>query len=113
MSRRCSFLRRFPGGRYSVHVLSFEIQSGISLIVYFAIFIVEAFALIDAVSRPAQAFLAADKWNKQAWMIVLGLALLVQVLMSYMLMLQLIGLVAALVYVLDARPALQSVTRRR
>jgi len=94
-------------------VLSFEIQSGISLIVYFAIFIVEAFALIDAVSRPAQAFLAADKWNKQAWMIVLGLALLVQVLMSYMLMLQLIGLVAALVYVLDARPALQSVTRRR
>ena len=94
-------------------MLWFEIQSGISLIVYFVIFLLEAFALIDAVSRPAQAYLAADKWNKQAWMIVLGLALLVQILLSYSPMLQLIGLVAALVYILDARPALKSVTRRR
>ncbi|HSV37298.1 MAG TPA: DUF2516 family protein [Nocardioidaceae bacterium] len=93
-------------------MLWFEIQSGISLIVYFAIFIVEAFALIDAVSRPAQAYLAADKWNKQAWTIVLGLSVLVQILLASP-MLQLIGLVAALVYVLDARPALKSVTRRR
>ena len=36
---------------------------------------------------------------------------LVQILLPSV-MLQLIGLVAALVYVLDARPALQSVTRR-
>ena len=90
----------------------FELQSGISLIVYFAIFLVEAFAFIDAVARPAQAFVAADKLNKQAWLIILGLALLVQVLLTGSVMLSLIGLVAALVYILDARPALRSITRR-
>jgi hypothetical protein len=89
----------------------FQLQSGIMLVVYFAIFVVEAFACVDAVSRPAQAYLAADKLNKQAWMIILGLALLVQVLLASP-MLSIIGLVAALVYILDARPALQSVTRR-
>jgi len=92
-------------------VVWFQLQSGISLVVFIVIFIVEAFAMIDAVARPAQAYLAADKMNKQAWMMILGLALLVQILLPSV-MLQLIGLVAALVYILDARPALQSVTRR-
>jgi Protein of unknown function (DUF2516) len=89
----------------------FELQSGISLLVYIAILLVEAFAFIDAVARPAQAYVAADKLNKQAWLIILGLALLVRVLLASS-FLSLIGLVAALVYILDARPALQSVTRR-
>ena len=93
-------------------MLWFELQSGISLIVFFAILIVEAFAFIDAVARPAQAYVAAEKLNKQAWMMILGLALLVQILLPRAVMLSLIGLVAALVYVLDARPALQSITRR-
>jgi flagellar biosynthesis protein FlhB len=89
----------------------YDAQSLISTIVYLGIFLIEAFAFIDAISRPTQAFLAADKMNKQGWLIILGLALLVQILpISFMLML--IGLVAALVYLLDARPALRSVTRR-
>jgi hypothetical protein len=93
-------------------VLWFELQSGISLVVFLAILLIEAFAFVDAVARPAQAYLAADKLNKQAWMIILGLALLVQVILPSAVMLSLIGLVAALVYVLDARPALRSITRR-
>jgi hypothetical protein len=91
--------------------LFYDAQSLISTMVYLGIFLVEAFAFIDAVSRPAQAFLAADKMNKQGWLIILGLALLVQILPISM-MLMLIGLVAALVYILDARPALRSITRR-
>ncbi len=89
----------------------YEAQSLISLVVYLGIFLVEAFAFIDAVSRPAQAFLAADKMNKQGWLIILGLALLVQILPIGAL-LMLAGLVAALVYLIDARPALRSITRR-
>ena len=92
-------------------MLWFDLQNWVSTVVFFAIFIAEGFAMVDAVARPAQAYLAADKMNKQAWMMILGLALLVQILLPFGL-LQLIGLVAALVYVLDARPALQSVTRR-
>ncbi|HET7735997.1 MAG TPA: DUF2516 family protein [Nocardioidaceae bacterium] len=92
-------------------MLWFDLQNWLSTVVFFAIFIAEGFAMVDAVSRPAQAYLAADKMNKQAWMMILGLALLVQILLPFG-MLQLIGLVAALVYILDARPALQTVTRR-
>ena len=90
----------------------FALQSWISFIVFIGIFLVEAFAFVDAVSRPAEAYLAADKMNKQAWLIILGLALLVQVLLAGSTFLSLLGLVAALVYVLDARPALRQMTRR-
>ena len=109
VTANCVFPRR---DGYPVAVSSlFEFQSQIALVVYLGIFIVEAFAFIDAVSRPVQAYLAADKMNKQGWLIILGLALLVQVL-RFTGLLSLIGLVAALVYILDARPALRSVTRR-
>lgn len=89
-----------------------DLQFGLATIAYLGIFLVEAFAFIDAVARPAEAFVAADKMTKQAWLMILGLALLVQVLLGGALILSLIGLVAGLVYILDARPALQSVTRR-
>jgi hypothetical protein len=80
-------------------------------VVYLGIFVVEAFAFADAVTRPAPAYVAANKLNKQAWLIILGLALLVHVLLAGS-FLSLIGVVAALVYLLDARPALRELTRR-
>ena len=39
-----------------------------------AAFIVEAFALIDAIRRPAQAFVAVGKQTKQLWLIILSVA---------------------------------------
>jgi Protein of unknown function (DUF2516) len=89
----------------------FELQYGIATIISLGMLLVVAFAFVDAISRPAQAFVAADKMTKQGWMIILGLALLVQLLLAGV-FLTLIGLVAGLVYILDARPALRAVTRR-
>jgi hypothetical protein len=39
-----------------------------------AAFIVEAWAFIDAITRPAQAFVAAGKQTKVIWLIILGIA---------------------------------------
>lgn len=75
---------------------------GAFLVIFFAIVLVKLFALIDAASRPEQAFVSADKQTKQFWLVVLVLA----VVSSFLGFLSVIGLVAALVYLLDVRPAI-------
>ena len=83
-----------------------------------ALFLLHAFALADAVVRPAAAFPAVDKQTKQLWLILLSVAVawdalpvLVSgrlVFRSVMDMVVLAGTVVALVYLLDARPAVRS-----
>lgn len=80
-------------------------------------FAFKLFALIDAASRPAAAFPAADKQTKGFWLIVLGLAaawdgrfvlIYQRFIFSPLSILPIVGIVAALVYVLDARPAVRA-----
>lgn len=91
----------------------FALQSGFLMIVSLVLFAAQAWAFIDAVSRPAQAFVAADKMTKQAWMIILGVALAAHLLLwNPFSILNLAGAVAAIVYLVDARPAMRGLTRR-
>ncbi|MGQ0623593.1 MAG: DUF2516 family protein [Sporichthyaceae bacterium] len=79
---------------------------------------VHVFALLDVSLRSAAAFPAADKQTKQMWLILLGVAvawgalpaLLTQrlVFRSVFDLLVIAGTVAALVYLLDARPAVRA-----
>lgn len=75
---------------------------GAFLVIFLAIVLVKIFALVDALSRPAGAFTYAGKQTKQFWLVVLVLA----VLSTFVGFFTLIGLVAALVYLLDVRPAI-------
>ncbi len=78
-----------------------------------ALFVLQAWAFIDAVSRRPDTFVAADKLTKTAWLIILGIALVAHMLIwSPFSLLNLAGAVAAIVYIVDARPALQALTRR-
>jgi hypothetical protein len=80
--------------------------------VFLALLAVKLWAFVDALIRPAQAYVAAGKLTKPAWLLILGLTVAsALVLNSFTLML--IGTVAAFVYILDVKPALASVTRRR
>lgn len=82
------------------------------LVASLAMFAVQAFAFIDAVSHKPEAYVAADKLTKPAWLIILGIALAAHMLIwSPMSFLNLIGTVAAIVYLVDARPALRAMTR--
>ena len=77
------------------------------------IFAVQAFAFIDAVSHRPEAYPAADKLTKPAWLIILGVALAAHMIIwNPISFLNIIGTIAALVYVLDVRPALRALTRR-
>ncbi len=92
----------------------FQIQNAFMLVATLVVFVVQAWAFIDAVSHRPEAFVAADKLTKPAWLIILGLALLAHMLIwSPVSFLNLAGAVAAIVYMVDARPALRAVTGRR
>ena len=95
-----------------MHVCAFE--SLITLIAFYALLAVKVFAFVDAATRRPDAFVAADKMTKPAWLLILGLAVVVTLVLSRspLGILSIVGTVAAFVYLLDARPALVSVARR-
>ena len=91
--------------RHEVH-FAFQIQNAVLAVVTLAIFVLQAWALIDAVSHRAEAFTAADKLTKPAWLLILGIALAAHMLIwSPFSIINLVGTVAAIVYLVDARPA--------
>ena len=85
----------------------------IMLLVSLGMFLAQAVAFIDALTQPKEAYVAGDKLTKQAWCIILGLAVVAHMLIWDPLSLfNLVGIVAAIVYLVDVRPTLRSLTRR-
>jgi hypothetical protein len=94
-------------------VIALQVQGLLMTVITLALFAVQAWAFVDAVSHRPEAFVAADKQTKPMWLIILGIALVAHMLMwDPLSFLNLIGAVAAIVYLVDARPALRSLTRR-
>ncbi|MFI5806567.1 DUF2516 family protein [Streptomyces sp. NPDC051561] len=74
------------------------------------VFIVTAVAaLILAATARADAYRAADKQSKNFWLIILGITVVVNLVVP-MLFLQIAGLVASIVFLVDVRPALRQVS---
>lgn len=91
-----------------------ELEANVLSVVFLALAVVKVWALIDAIGRPPAAYLATDKQTKAAWLWILGLSLVAHlVFVRPYALLSLLGTVAAFVYLLDVRPALAAVTRRR
>ena len=91
----------------------FSIQSGFLSLLTLVLFVVQAWAFIDAITRRPEAYVAADKQTKPTWLIILGVALAAHMLIwNPISFLNLIGTVAAIVYIVDARPALRAVSGR-
>jgi Protein of unknown function (DUF2516) len=75
----------------------------------FAAFIVEAWAFIDAITRPTQAYVAVGKQTKQLWLVILGVAAVVGLASAVygagpLSILPVAAFVAAAVYLTDVRP---------
>ncbi len=80
------------------------------------IILFKAFAFIDAATRREDAYRAADKKSKPFWLILLGIALGLDLIFGANFttsFLTLGGLVAAIVYVVDVRPAIKALTDGR
>jgi hypothetical protein len=82
-------------------------------VVLLAALVVEIYALVDAARAPAAAYVAAGKLTKQAWLAILGIAVLVVLLSGWFGPLGLAAIIATIVYFVDVRPALRRVSGRR
>jgi len=93
----------------------FALESGVMLAVTLVLFGVKAWAFVDALSHRPDAYAAADKMTKKAWLAILGIFLAAHMLFwssGPIGLLSIIGTVAAIVYIVDVRPALRSLSRR-
>ncbi|HWC35231.1 MAG TPA: DUF2516 family protein [Mycobacteriales bacterium] len=70
---------------------------GAFLVIALASLVVRVWALVDASLRPEAAYVATGKQSKVFWVVVLVLGLIFT----------LIGLIAAIVYLVDVRPAVR------
>lgn len=93
----------------------FVFEGYVMLAVVLLALAVKAFAFVNALLWPAEAYTAASKLTKPAWLAILGLGLAAQVLLiqaSPLNPLHLIASIAALVFLFDVRPAVAELTRR-
>ncbi|MET9020743.1 DUF2516 family protein [Actinopolymorpha sp. NPDC004070] len=84
----------------------------LTIALWLILLVMKAFALGDAVMRPAQAFPAVDKQTKPLWLILTGLALLIHLIPQFgspIGLLNIAGTIAAAVYLVGVRPAVREV----
>ncbi|MFM9368040.1 DUF2516 family protein [Streptomyces sp. Da 82-17] len=82
---------------------------GFMWLLFTAMLVLAVVALVMAAMARPDAYVAADKQNKNFWLIILGITVLVNLLVP-MLFLQIIGLIATIVFFVDVRPALKQVS---
>jgi hypothetical protein len=80
---------------------------GLLGLIALGLFVLKLWALIDCATRPAAAFEAYGKQTKVIWLVILVLATLLNSVFG---ILGLAGTVAAIVYLVDVRPAVSGRT---
>jgi hypothetical protein len=76
-----------------------------------ALLVFKVFAFVDAALRPTAAYEAAGKLTKVAWLLFLGIAAVFDFFFgSVTSILTILGTVAAIVYVVDVRPAVRQLS---
>ena len=79
---------------------------------FFGALALTGWALVDALVRPAAGYVAAGKLTKPGWAAILGLSVLVIVVFQTPLsFLGLPAVIAAIVYLVDVRPAVRGLSR--
>ena len=97
--------------------------ASVQLLVYFAldlvVFGLAVWALVDALTRPSSAFVAAGQRSKGFWLAVTGAATAIMFTVvpplgsGSLSLLALLSAVAAIVYLVDVRPAVRPYSGRR
>ncbi|MDO9497360.1 MAG: DUF2516 family protein [Nocardioides sp.] len=87
------------------------LEGQIALLVAMAMLAVKIFAFVNALTFSAESYVAAGKLTKPAWSIILGLAVVLQLLLLGSI-LNLAFTIAAIVFLVDVRPALAGLKRR-
>ena len=87
----------------------FGVSNALLSLVSLAVVAMQAWALVDCIIRPPQAFPAASKLTNPAWLAFTGIALFIGVVFGPLHFLGLAATVASIVYLVDVRPAVREV----
>jgi len=87
------------------------LEGQIALVIALAMLAVKIFAFVTALTFSAESYVAAGKLTKPAWSIILGLGVVLQLILLGSL-LNLAFTIAAIVFLVDVRPALAGLKRR-
>ena len=90
----------------------FEFESYVGLFVAFVLLVVAIFAFVNSLLYSPQSYEAAGKLTKTTWCVILGFAVLLQLVPLGIPLINIALLVASLVYLADVRPALARLRRR-
>jgi Protein of unknown function (DUF2516) len=74
-----------------------------------ACLVLAVWALVDCATRRAEAFPAASKQTKQIWLVILGLAVVVELFFGVVSLLGLPAVAATIVYLVDVRPKVREI----
>jgi hypothetical protein len=87
----------------------FNAANGLLQLVSLAVLVLQVWSLIDCVTRPTQAFPAAGKLTKPAWLAITGVAAFIGLVFGAISFFGLAAIVASVVYLVDVRPAVREV----
>ena len=88
-----------------------EFEGLVYVALYYGTLALTVWAFVDALVRPAPGYVAAGKLTKPAWLGITAVAALVIFLMGPMTFLGLPAVIAAIVYLVDVRPAVRGTHR--
>ena len=89
-----------------------QFESTLMLVVFFVLLVVKIFAFVNALTHSSEEYQAAGKLTKPAWCLILGIAVVIQLLGVLPFIVNLAFTIAAFVYLADVRPAIRSLYRR-
>ncbi|SFF59758.1 DUF2516 family protein [Blastococcus tunisiensis] len=78
---------------------------------YWGALALSLWAFVDSLVRPAPAFVATGKLSKPGWVAITGLSAVVIFWLTPMSLLGLPAVIAAIVYLVDVRPAVRGLPR--
>jgi hypothetical protein len=88
-----------------------EFQGLVYDVLFYGTLALALWAFVDALIRPAAGYVAAGKLTKPGWAAITGLAALVIYWFTPMSFLGLPAVIAAVVYLVDVRPAVRGLRR--
>ncbi len=86
-------------------------QDLVFFVLYWGVLALAVWAFVDALIRPATGYVAAGKLTKPGWAAITGLAALIVFWQGPMSFLGLPAVIAAVVYLVDVRPAVKGLRR--
>lgn len=92
-----------------MHVFVFE--SLVMSLAFYALMAVKVWAFVDSLMRSSEAYVAAGKLTKPAWVAITAIAGVVLYFMGPLSFFGLPAVVAGIVYLVDVRPALKGMRR--